>query len=349
MSKYSNRVAIWSDLHLGVHQNSIFWHTVALNWCDWFVCQLKAHQIKTVLFLGDFFDHRDEIANNTLDVGVSIMSKLRDFDLIMIPGNHDSFYKEHAGVNSLKIFSGWNNVTLLNDISSIDIGNTTATFVPWGGDLSKVRWTPYLFGHFAINTFTMNGSKVCTKGTDVDKITQLSPRIFSGHFHQRDSRIYDESVIRYVGNTFETSFGEAGSAKGFYTLDFNTDHLMFIQNDVSPKHIKIFASEMIKENNVPADSCDSVKGNIVRLYVDTPTSSDVIDALQTKIKLLEPAQSSIEFLASNSTISVDEAIKTSDLSDVSIEKAIDEFVELLEVPNKEQVRELCNAFYAKCK
>ena len=345
----SSRVAIFSDIHLGVHQNSIFWHSVALKWCDWFVTELDRHNIDTVLFLGDYFDHRDEIANNTLDVGYQIMSKLQRFKLIMIPGNHDSFYKEHADVNSLKIFSGWNNVRLLNDISSIDFGNTSATFVPWGGDIDQVRWTPYLFGHFAINTFSMNGSKVCTKGVDVDKIASLSPQVFSGHFHKRDVRVYDASTITYVGNTFETSFGETDCTKGYHILNFDTGSLEFFPNPISPKHVKMYVTDILKVGNIPSDVKGNIKGNIVRLYVDKFIPPDVIDALQAKVKIFEPAQSSVEFLTTTATINIDDAIRDSDLSDISVDKAIEEFVSFLEVPNKEKIREMCLAFHTKCK
>jgi len=343
------KVAIWSDLHIGTHANSLFWHKVALDWTDWFKSEILKRGITTTLFLGDFFDDRDEIAGNTLDVAADILNKFRDTQLVMIPGNHDCFYKDHSGVNSVKIFSGWSNIKVCNTVSSIDFGNSSATFVPWGGDLSEVRWTPYLFGHFEINSFKMNGSKVCDKGIDKEVLFKLSPQIFSGHFHQRDVRQYDKNSIMYVGNVFETNFGEANSPKGFHILDFDTGEIEFVENKLSPKHIKIFVSECLKNSGITPEQSENIKGNIIRLIVDKQIPADVIDALQAKIKSYQPAAATVEFLTNSNIIDVNDAIKSSDLSDVSVEKAINEFITFLETPNKDKITEACIDFYNKCK
>ena len=44
----NNKVAIFSDLHLGVHQNSSFWIDVALNWVKWFKQDLHNKGIKDI-------------------------------------------------------------------------------------------------------------------------------------------------------------------------------------------------------------------------------------------------------------------------------------------------------------
>ena len=41
----SSKYAIFTDLHLGVHQNSSTWHGIALKWADWFVGELKDNGI----------------------------------------------------------------------------------------------------------------------------------------------------------------------------------------------------------------------------------------------------------------------------------------------------------------
>ena len=175
-----DKVAVFTDLHLGIHQNSLFWHNVALKWADWFASELEARKVKDIIFMGDFFDHRDEVAVNTLHVGYQILDKLRDFNIIMIPGNHDSFYRDHATVNSLNIVQGWSNIRLLNETSQLMLGSRLATFVPWGGDLTEVSKTrsDYIFGHLELNSFRMVGTKVCEKGLPVDR---KSTRLNSSH------------------------------------------------------------------------------------------------------------------------------------------------------------------------
>ena len=47
------KIAIFSDLHLGEHNNSATWHKIAIDWCDWFINKLKERKIKDVVFMGD--------------------------------------------------------------------------------------------------------------------------------------------------------------------------------------------------------------------------------------------------------------------------------------------------------
>ena len=107
-----SKVAIFSDLHLGVHQDSMVWHETALSWCDWFVEDLKQKGITDIFFLGDFFHYRSDISVSTLHIASQILKKLNDFNMVFIVGNHDSFYKDRSDVNSLSILDGRNNITV---------------------------------------------------------------------------------------------------------------------------------------------------------------------------------------------------------------------------------------------
>jgi hypothetical protein len=50
----SNKVAIFSDIHLGVHQNSDFWLGVANQWADWYISELRKRDIQRIIFCEDF-------------------------------------------------------------------------------------------------------------------------------------------------------------------------------------------------------------------------------------------------------------------------------------------------------
>ena len=43
------RVAIFSDLHLGVHSNSSEWHNYAVEWAHWFKEECKRKNIKDLI------------------------------------------------------------------------------------------------------------------------------------------------------------------------------------------------------------------------------------------------------------------------------------------------------------
>ena len=69
------RVAIFSDLHLGVHSNSSDWHNYAVEWAHWFQEECKLKNIKDLIFCGDWHHNRSEISVNTLQISADILDR----------------------------------------------------------------------------------------------------------------------------------------------------------------------------------------------------------------------------------------------------------------------------------
>ena len=61
-----NKVLFFSDLHLGVHQNSQTWHNICLDLAKWIDSRMIKHDLDTIFFAGDVFHDRHEIGVNTL-------------------------------------------------------------------------------------------------------------------------------------------------------------------------------------------------------------------------------------------------------------------------------------------
>jgi len=192
----------------------------------------------------------------------------------------------------------------------------------------------------------MNGTKVCEKGLDVTNLLKLSPRIYSGHFHLRDRRDYQSSFVCYVGNPFEMNFGDINSSKGIYVLDLKTDTSEFIQNNISPTHFKLFASEILNKDLKKYKP--QITNNIVKIVVDTKISADVIDKLQQSIIIYKPAVCTVEYLLDINAIDMLQDISSS-MSGVNIENSITDFVNNLEIPNKEELIEECLSYYKDIK
>ena len=103
MSLNSKRIGFFSDLHIGLHQNSEKWHDVTFSWAKWFSAQLKSQKITELIFGGDFFHYRDEINVKSLHFTNDVLDLFKDFEIVMIPGNHDAYYKDNSTVHSLSI------------------------------------------------------------------------------------------------------------------------------------------------------------------------------------------------------------------------------------------------------
>lgn len=301
------KVAIFSDLHLGIYGNSTEWHKIALDWADWIVGDLKKRKIKDILFLGDFFHNRSEISVLTTHVASEIISKFKEFNMIMVIGNHDCFYKNRADVHSLGLLKGHDNLTIVDNPLQITAFGKSLMFVPWFVDVPEGKYD-YLFGHFEIISFKMNNFKVCDHGSDpMDFLASKTDKVFSGHFHNRHSKKYNEGSIHYVGNTFPMDFSDVGNTRGYHILDIETGDLEFFENSVSPKFIKILLSEIgdVKE--------DDIQGNIVKLIIDKDVSDEEFEKFKAYIRKFSPHQFESEFNVSSRTIDNVETIDSIDL------------------------------------
>lgn len=330
----SNRWAVFTDLHLGVHQNSTAWHNIGLRWADWFVEELKKNKITNIIFAGDFFHSRSEISVNTIHTAATLLDKFKDFELYMIVGNHDSYYKQKAEVHSLSILSGYSNVTIFDKVATKKISDKTVTFCPWGFNMADIPVSDILFGHFEIESFQMNAHKLCEDGIKPINLLDKSSLIFSGHFHMNEEREYDNGKIIYIGSPFQLDFGERDCKKGYYVIDFDTLNYTFYENTVTPVHKKYFISEVLDGEDLKPDFLDILHNNFIRLVIDIKIDQKKLDEIIHKVNSCEPATFNIDPLIDFDLVAEQE---TSDLSGIDISKAIVEFVNLLDIEQKEEV------------
>lgn len=257
MNIVSRKVAIVADIHLGLKSAADYWHKNHLAWAKWFADELNAQGITDIIVSGDFFHYRDEISVATLHVATQILDIWRDFNVIMLTGNHDCYLKDNSSINSLTVFSERPNVTVISELTSIVAFGKELTFVPWGVDITQVDPCDIIFGHFDIISFKLNGSTICTHGVSPKQLTDRAKITFTGHFHLRQEMSFGDKKIIYTGNPFQMDFGDAGDSKGYYVLDINTEQYTFHHNNISPnfycitdkyKQFKAIAKNHIKLN-----------------------------------------------------------------------------------------------------
>jgi len=341
------KVAIFSDLHLGVHTNSSTWHDISLEWAQWYTAQLKSRNITDIIFCGDFFHNRSEITVNTLHHASKILQLFDDFRLIMITGNHDSFFRHNSKVNSISIFNGRKNIEVIQEPKVLQVCGREMYFAPWGTDVNEIHSCDIVFGHFEIESFKMNTYKICDHGTKPDDLFKHSPLIVSGHFHLREERKYGKNTILYVGCPFELDFGDVDSVKGFYILDLKTMLFEFIENNFSPKHKKIKLSELIKIDNFDRKGKDILGNNIIKLVVDRNIDSTDLDKLSVKLNSFKPVTLTVDHSANFDKFDLGQ--EKIDLSGVNIPQAISEFIDMLDIQNKKDVVDYTVSLYNNCK
>ena len=343
-----SKVAIFSDLHLGVHSNSSEWHKYAIEWANWFRDECRDKGIKDIIFCGDWHHNRSEISVNTLQVSADILDLFEEFNLIAITGNHDIYYKHRTDVNSLSIFKNRKNVTILEQYQTLEAFDKKISLCPWNTPTKVIEESDVVFGHFEIETFKMNAFKVCEEGVRVKDLLKKSSLVISGHFHTRHEKQFGAGTILYVGNPFQMDFGDAGNCKGYHILDLDTLEYEFFENNVSPCYEKITLSELVEEGDITPIVKNKISNNIVKLKVDKNISQDDMDILTNVFNKLQPEQLSIDYDINFNRI-LDNREDIEDLSGVDVEHAIEEFIGTMDLDNAKDIIQYTLGLYERCK
>ena len=341
------KIAVISDLHLGVHSNSAIWHNIALNWANWFKTELKKHHIKDIVFCGDWHHNRSEISVNTLQVSADILDILQEFNIFAIPGNHDMYFKHRTDVTSLSIFKNRKNITIYDKLTTVEWFDKVISFCPWNTVISDIPKSDIIFGHFEVETFKINNTKICEEGIKVKDLLAKSKLTLTGHFHTRHEKVYGAGTILYVGNPFQMDFGDAGNSKGYHLLDIETGDYEFIENTISPLYEKISLSELVYEGSLTPRIKQIVTNNIIKLKVDKNICQEDMTVLTNKLSLLKPESITIDYDINFNRI-LDETKQKEDLSGIDVSQAIVDFINLLDIVNKKDIIDYTVELYRKC-
>lgn len=334
-----SKVAIFSDLHLGLYGNSEDWHSIAMSWVEWIATELEQRKISDIFFLGDFFHNRAEISVQTIHVASKILERLDKFNIIMVVGNHDAYYKNRSDIHSLGLLRGHKNLTIVDENLEVDAFGKKLLFVPWNSDIPDKNYD-YIFGHFEIVSFRMNNYKLCEHGVSVFDILTHTNQVFSGHFHTKSCKTYNEGTIRYVGNCFSHDFNDYGDTKGYYILDIMDGDLEFVENTISPRYEKIFLSKIKSYKDT------DISNNFVKLIVDIDATDKQVEKVQTYIQKFKPHHLHTEYNTVSKTV-----VDVEELDSIDLWSNIEEFVGQIQMADDmiEDVTAELQELYDSCK
>lgn len=231
-----------ADIHIGLNKsNPNFYRATEdlfIELAD--VCVRRS--IDTIAVLGDIFENRRIISQKSLKTAQKVIEICKDIQLILVRGNHDTYYEANVYPNWLTALRKYPNVITVEDGPTFFKKNDMC-FVPWGYDISTLDWTGYLLGHFEISSFQMNDGFECNTGRRPEDFKRFR-HVYSGHFHHPSSR----GNITYLGTPFQHDFGDVGSARGYYI--FKDGELEFIEFTNAPKFIKIFTDDFDEQKHL---------------------------------------------------------------------------------------------------
>ena len=220
MTNLFKKVAVFTDLHLGLKSNSSTHNTDCEDFIDWYIATAKENGCETGMFLGDFHHNRSALNIVTMDYSLRCLEKLGNAfeNFYFFPGNHDLYYKDKREVHSAEFGKYIPGITIVTE--PMTIGNVT--MCPWlvGEEWKSVssKGGKYIFGHFELPGFFMNAMVRMPEHGDIS-VDQLNGYElgFSGHFHKRQ---HNKNMI-YIGNAFPHNYADAGDdERGMMILEW---------------------------------------------------------------------------------------------------------------------------------
>ena len=345
------KVALVTDTHFGARSDSLAFDGYFAKFYDeTFFPYLVEHDIKTICHLGDIFDRRKYINFNTLrSCKRYFFQKAQDLgiDIHMIPGNHDTYFKNTNDVNSPDLLLGeYNNITLYQEPTEIMLDREKVLYLPWicgenyDRTMAKIKESDAktCFGHFEFAGYFLLPGMPNLHGMDTDAFSNFD-LVVSGHFHHRHSR----GNITYMGNPYEITWSDYKDPRGFAIYDTVERGLEYINNTNRIFH-KIYYddSDFQGSNAIGNFDFTSVVGTNVKLIVNKKTDfkkfDNFVDRLYTcnliDLKIIEDFS---EF--------EDEALgEEIDLEDTMT--LLKEYVDVVETDlNKQRIKNLLQSLY----
>ena len=280
-------VAIITDQHFGARNDSqAFLDFYEKFYDNTFFPTLEENEIKTVLILGDTFDRRKYVNFYSLGRAKKMFfDRLveKDIDVIMIAGNHDTYFKNTNEVNSPELLlKEYKNIQIIDEAVTLDVHGTEVCFVPWvctdnfdhSMQTMKDTSAEICMGHFEIAGFAMYRGMQSNEGFTADTFKKFD-MVFSGHYHHRSN----DNHIYYLGNPYELTWQDYNDPRGFHLFDLNTRSLDFIQNPYT-----MFARLEYDDTGVLEDlDALDLQGKYVKLVVVNKTDYYKFDKYVQKL------------------------------------------------------------------
>mgnify|MGYP000157954734 FL=1 len=131
------KIALINDTHNGVRNSSeIFLKNAQTFYENIFFPECEKHNITQIVHLGDYYDHRKFVNFKALNHNRKhFLNEVRSRGMKMdiIPGNHDTYYKNTNDLNSLKECLGhyMNEIHIVMEPRVMEYGSLKMALLPW--------------------------------------------------------------------------------------------------------------------------------------------------------------------------------------------------------------------------
>ena len=236
------KVGLICDTHYGARKGSKLFHDYfELFYENVFFPTLEQYGITTVIHMGDAFDSRKSIDYQSLEWAKRVVFEpLSKYNVHMIVGNHDSYYKNTNNTNSPQLLlKDYTNVKTYSYPTEIKVDNLDILLLPWicmeneeqSLKMIKKSKAKVIMGHLELQGFRVNRSLVMEHGLEAN-IFKNFKKVFSGHYHTRS----DNGTVFYTGNPYEIYWNDVNDTRGFTIFDTETLEHFSVDNPYKMFH-----------------------------------------------------------------------------------------------------------------
>ena len=223
------KIGIYTDSHYGAKKGSKHLHDYfELFYKNVFFPALEEHGVETVIHMGDAFDSRKSIDYQSLEWAKRVVfDPLKKYDVHMIVGNHDCYYKNTNNVNSpALLLKDYPNIKTYSSPTNTKVCGIDMTFIPWicsenyDETLKVIQKSKakVAMGHLELKGFRVNKHLVMEEhGLEANLFSNFT-KVFSGHYHTRS----DNGTVFYLGNPYEMYWTDVNDTRGFHIFDTET-------------------------------------------------------------------------------------------------------------------------------
>jgi DNA repair exonuclease SbcCD nuclease subunit len=327
------KVAIITDTHYGARKGSKLFHDYfELFYKNVFFPTLEEQGITTVIHMGDAFDSRKSIDYQSLEWSKRVVFEpLKNYNVHMVVGNHDSYYKNTNNTNSPQLLlKDYPNIQTYSSPTEIKVGNLDVLLLPWicmeneEQSLKMIKKTKakVAMGHLELQGFSPHRGFIMDHGLE-SKIFDKFERVFSGHYHTRSNN----GTVFYIGNPYEIYWTDVNDTRGFTIFDTETLEHTPVNNPY-----KMFHNIYYEDTNYQTFDTREYENKIVKVVVrkksDTKKFEKFIDKLHAsniaELKIIEnfEIQESQDFEAFESEDTISILNRYIEEAEISLDKSI---------------------------
>ena len=124
-----------SDIHIGLNKDNQIFHATTIELFKEIVDVCNKTNDNEIAILGDLFHNRKVLSQKSLETAHEVADICKKQKIILVRGNHDTYYNSEAYPNWLSLFAYYDNIVPVIDDYYM---TNKMCFVPWGFNIGDV-------------------------------------------------------------------------------------------------------------------------------------------------------------------------------------------------------------------